>query len=107
MLLATEQVVKSWNTYFPIQLKPALRLEITLVLNQLKNSFLNTRVGLSKLKTHMKRSNSVSNAYSITTVLQCIFAPLRARVGKNKSNKYFELKNSWGADGVPQTRTTC
>ena len=22
-------------------------------------------------------------------------------------NKYFELKNSWGADGVPQTRTTC
>ena len=23
------------------------------------------------------------------------------------SNKYFELKNSWGADGAPQTRTTC
>ena len=22
-------------------------------------------------------------------------------------NEYFELKNSWGADGVPQTRTTC
>ena len=22
-------------------------------------------------------------------------------------NKYFELKNSWGADGAPQTRTTC
>ena len=24
-----------------------------------------------------------------------------------KYNKYFELKNSWGANGVPQTRTTC
>ena len=22
-------------------------------------------------------------------------------------NKYFELKNLWGADGVPQTQTTC
>ena len=22
-------------------------------------------------------------------------------------NKYFELKNSWGANGAPQTRTTC
>ena len=22
-------------------------------------------------------------------------------------NKYFELKNSWGADGAPQTQTTC
>ena len=22
-------------------------------------------------------------------------------------NKCFELKNSWGADGAPQTRTTC
>ena len=21
--------------------------------------------------------------------------------------KYFELKNSWGANGAPQTRTTC
>ena len=26
-------------------------------------------------------------------------------VGQN--NKYFELKNSWGANGAPQTRTTC
>ena len=25
----------------------------------------------------------------------------------DKTNKYFELKNSWGADGAPQTRTTC
>ena len=24
-----------------------------------------------------------------------------------KANKYFELKNSWGANGAPQTRTTC
>ena len=23
------------------------------------------------------------------------------------TNKYFELKNSWGADGAPQTQTTC
>ena len=22
-------------------------------------------------------------------------------------NKYLDLKDSWGADGVPQTRTTC
>ena len=22
-------------------------------------------------------------------------------------NKYFELNHSWGADGAPQTRTTC
>ena len=22
-------------------------------------------------------------------------------------NKYFELKNLWGANGVPQTQTTC
>ena len=27
--------------------------------------------------------------------------------GSIVQNKYFELKNSWGADGVPQTRTTC
>ena len=26
---------------------------------------------------------------------------------KNVYNKYFELKNSWGADGAPLTRTTC
>ena len=25
----------------------------------------------------------------------------------SKANKYFELKNSWGADGAPQTQTTC
>ena len=24
-----------------------------------------------------------------------------------KGNKYFELKNSWGANGAPQTQTTC
>ena len=28
-------------------------------------------------------------------------------IKKVKGNKYFELKNSWGADGAPQTRTTC
>ncbi len=27
--------------------------------------------------------------------------------GKFTVNKYFELKNSWGADGAPQTRITC
>ena len=25
----------------------------------------------------------------------------------DNTNKYFELKNSWGANGAPQTRTTC
>ena len=33
------------------------------------------------------------------------FSVLYKRI--NVLNKYFELKNSWGADGVPQTRTTC
>ena len=28
-------------------------------------------------------------------------------ISENERNKYFELKNSWGANGVPQTRTTC
>ena len=25
----------------------------------------------------------------------------------SNNNNYFELKNSWGADGAPQTPTTC
>ena len=28
-------------------------------------------------------------------------------VTKFFENKYFGLKNTWGADGAPQTRTTC
>ena len=28
-------------------------------------------------------------------------------IDKPLPNKYFELKNSWGANGAPQTRTTC
>ena len=32
---------------------------------------------------------------------------LEVNVGGKVKNKYFELKNSCGTDGVPQTRTTC
>ena len=37
------------------------------------------------------------------------FCPSWASSGihQRKRNKHFELKNSWGIDGAPQTRTTC
>ena len=37
--------------------------------------------------------------------LACQQEPLKYKT--QLANKYFELKNLWGADGAPQTRTTC
>ena len=39
--------------------------------------------------------------------LEFVVELARTPVPLTVPNKYFELKNSWGANGAPQTRTTC
>ena len=45
--------------------------------------------------------------HSFQVALWPKFHVFRTQVAQSIWNKYFELKNSWGADGAPQTRTTC
>ena len=65
-----------------------------------------------------KKTEKVTSAGKKRGSYATILEELKAKVAKYAAengasaslmhfNKYFELKNSWGANGAPQTRTTC
>ena len=60
-------------------------------------------VHISKWASWHRRSATSASCRRWSPLVQVMYVIMLV----DNWNKYFELKNSWGADGAPQTRTTC
>ena len=54
------------------------------------------------ISMHLTTDSNNNGSYSLMNKIKAL-----RTITEQSLNKYFELKNSWGADGAPQTRTTC